>query len=139
MHTWMNRAGFICRECVNEIKYEAEEMKRMKKMQKPGWRKSMMAMVIAMCFLAFASVAAVSSEDTGTVISDEPVSIRIVTQESGNASRQLSGAVFALYEADGTPVMNNNGEQVTMTTDSDGVSVLSGERAADGWAFEMGK
>ena len=139
MHTWMNRAGFICRECVNEIKYEAEEMKRMKKMQKPGWRKSMMAMVIAMCFLAFASVAAASSEDTGTVISDEPVSIRIVTQESGNAGRQLSGAVFALYEADGTPVMNNNGEQVTVTTDSDGVSVLSGERAADGWAFEMGK
>ena len=65
--------------------------------------------------------------------------IQVLKYEAGNMSKRLAGAVFALYKADGTPVTDKDGNQVTVTTDEEGIAVVSGDADRDKWFLEENK
>ncbi|MCR4903765.1 MAG: hypothetical protein K6A23_12965 [Butyrivibrio sp.] len=81
------------------------------------------------------------SADTLTITNEKEVilSIDIYKCDSSNSNKALGGAVFGLYmssESGVVAVTDKDGNDVTVTTDSEGKATIKGDYTTDGWTLK---
>ena len=61
--------------------------------------------------------------------------INLMKYEAGNMNKRLAGAVFALLDENKTPVKDISGNDVSFTTNSQGLIGVNGNQSTDGWSI----
>ena len=62
--------------------------------------------------------------------------IHLLKYKAGNQNDRLAGAVFELYDSNGSPVTGKDGSTVTFTTPETGLLTIVGDQAQDGWSLQ---
>ncbi|MDO4650592.1 MAG: SpaA isopeptide-forming pilin-related protein, partial [Eubacteriales bacterium] len=65
-------------------------------------------------------------------------SINVMKYEEGNMAQKLPGATFALLDENQNPIVDLGENEVTFTTDENGMVKVSGSQDADGWTLTKG-
>ena len=62
--------------------------------------------------------------------------IRLMKYQAGDMTKRLSGAVFQLLDAEKNPIRDKNGQDVTFTTDENGMIAVQGHQEELGWTLQ---
>jgi len=73
--------------------------------------------------------------NSGSGSADVPA-IGLLKYEAGNMQKKLEGAEFMLLNKDKDPILDKNHNEVTFTTNAQGLITVQGDMAEEGWALE---